>query len=564
MAKQIISLYIDDNSLRLMVTRGERIKEWAYLPLDRGLVENNLVARQADLASRIKLLFKTLKITKKTVSVGLSGLHCLNRVITLPKLPREMLDEAVRREARRVLPVALEQVYLSWQVVRNTDGQTKIFLVALPTATVDALAGTLRLAGLKSNFLGIKPLLVAGNCGEATAVAIDVQPTEFDITIMVEGIPQAIRTVPFSGDGLSAEAKLNIIGAEVDRIVSFYNTNNPADVLKDEVPVFASGQIGDGIDLCKVLAGATGRHVLPLPAPLDYPDVFDPVMYLANIGLTVNQLRGGRGGGSSLVTLNSLPLNYQTKQVSLINISLIPGAVAAVGVIVFLVFMNQNASAAVSSMSVKAAAVERALQEGLSQKMTLAADIKELENKLQQLTISRNNYQTALVSIEGQRNRTNQDLAAIMNDLPAAIRLSSIKHTGATLEISGIGRAEEDILAYFTQLDSSDLFGEIAITSMSKVKDEGTGFTISVNREKLGDEFSGIKVALRYLPTDVILTSFSQAKDTITLNARAPSEDSIVFFLRKLEESKLFREIALSSKSTNQQGEIEFTVYVKM
>lgn len=563
MAKQVVSLYIDDSSLRLMVARGERIKEWAYLPLDKGMVENNLVVRQADLASRIKLLFKTLKVNKKTVSVGMSGLHCLNRIITLPKLPREMLEEAVRREARRVLPLALEQLSLSWQIVGKDGNQTRIFLVAIPAATVDAMASVLRAAGIKANFLGIKPLLVAGSCSEATAVVVDVQSGEFDVTILANGVPQTIRTVPFPGSELSLEAKVSSIGAELDRIVSFYNANNQDAVLSDDAPIFASGKLGDGVDLCQAISSGTGRQVQPLRAGLAYPDIFEPAMYLPNIGLTLHQLRKS-GAGLSPVTLNSLPAKYQTRQVSFVNISLVPGAVAAAGAIVFLVLMNQNVSAAVSSMSVKAVAVEQALQVGISQKEELKGDIKDLENRLQQLNVTRNNYQTALVSIESQRSRTNKDLAAIMNNLPVSVRLSSIKHTGVTLEISGIGRAEEDILAYFTQLDASELFGEIAITSMTKVKDTGTGFTISVNREKLGDEISGIKVALRYLPNDVTLTSFSQAKDSITLNARAAGEDSIILFLRKLEESKLFREISLSSKTVNEQGEIDFTVYVKM
>ena len=114
MAKKIVTLFVDDASLRLMVTDGKRIKQWADLSLESGLVEGNVVVKKAEFAARIEQLFKTQKVKTRKISVGLSGLHCLTRPVVLPQLPDEMLDEAVKREAKRVLPVSLEQLYISW------------------------------------------------------------------------------------------------------------------------------------------------------------------------------------------------------------------------------------------------------------------------------------------------------------------------------------------------------------------------------------------------------------------------------------------------------------------
>ena len=97
MAKQITTLYIDNTSLRLMVTDGNQIKEWAEVPLEPGLVENSVVMKEAEFTDKVKQLFEVQKVTTKKVVVGVSGLRCLTRPITLPKLPKDMLDEAVRR-----------------------------------------------------------------------------------------------------------------------------------------------------------------------------------------------------------------------------------------------------------------------------------------------------------------------------------------------------------------------------------------------------------------------------------------------------------------------------------
>ena len=41
MAKKIVTLYIDDTSIRLLVTSGKRVKKWADVPLPPGMVKNS-------------------------------------------------------------------------------------------------------------------------------------------------------------------------------------------------------------------------------------------------------------------------------------------------------------------------------------------------------------------------------------------------------------------------------------------------------------------------------------------------------------------------------------------
>ena len=56
MAKNIVTLYIDDDSLRLMVTQGKRVEKWAELPLEPGLIENTVVVKEAEVVAKIKEL----------------------------------------------------------------------------------------------------------------------------------------------------------------------------------------------------------------------------------------------------------------------------------------------------------------------------------------------------------------------------------------------------------------------------------------------------------------------------------------------------------------------------
>src|SRR4030042_243578 len=105
MAKQIVTLYVDDSSLRLMVSRGKQIREWAEWTLEPELVKGNVVLNEVEVAAKIRQLFAACKVNNTKVAVGISGLHCFSRPISFPQLPKDMLPEAVQREAKRVLPV---------------------------------------------------------------------------------------------------------------------------------------------------------------------------------------------------------------------------------------------------------------------------------------------------------------------------------------------------------------------------------------------------------------------------------------------------------------------------
>ena len=264
MARKITTLYIDDTSIRLMVTRGRRIIKLADAPLDMSLTDVSAKVRDAEVAAKIKHLLKVQKVKTKKVVIGLSGLHCLSRPATVPQLPRAMLDEAVIREARRVMPVPPEQLYISWQIVSAKEGKIQVFMVAIPRQIADTLLGILHQVGLKPYLMDIKPLALSRLVKEATAIIVDVQPKEFDIVIMADGIPQPIRTVSFPQEALSLPERLLMVRDELKRTVQFYNSNNPEKPILPSVTMFVSGELADDPELYESLANEMGYRVLPL------------------------------------------------------------------------------------------------------------------------------------------------------------------------------------------------------------------------------------------------------------------------------------------------------------
>ena len=564
MANKTVSLYIDDTSLRLMVTQGKQIREWAESPLEPGLVENNVVIREAEVAARIKQLFERQEIKTRRIVLGLSGLHCFTRPIVLPRLPKEMLDEAVTREVQTAIPVPLEELYLSWQTIPATAEQSRVFMVGIPRKTADALFQALQHAGLKVDFMEIKPLLLTRTVKETTAMIVDVQATEFDIVVVADGIPQPVRSIRFASGALSSNEKLTTIKNELTRTITFYNSNNPEKTLASSVPVFISGDLAGKPELYQLLSKAVSHPVLPLPSPLECPKGLDSSHYMANICLAFNAPSAKEKPGTTAITLNALPSAYQTKPVSLINVLALPGAVVAIGLIVLLAMFTRSVSADITSITARLNNTTQLLQQRQLQLQQLSGNVAELQEKVNGVAASRDRL-TAVVSILAeQAAATSRDLAAAMDSLPQSISLSSIRHIGNVLTITGESRSEKQILSYITKLDSSGRFGNLVITDMTRTADDQIVFTIVGTLQMQSIDVSSMEVALGSLPTGVNLTDVNSTEGTLTVEGISPNSAKVFSYLRALEASGKFTEITISSMTITEQGDIDFSLVLKV
>ena len=563
MANRTVTLYIDDTSLRLMVTQGRQIKEWAESPLKPGLIEDNVILDEVEITDRIKQLFEVQKVESKNIVLGISGIRCLTRPIVFPRLPKEMLDEAVRREAQRVLPVSLEEIYLSWQTIPAAAEQTQVFIVGIPRKTADALFRVLQNAGLKVGFMEIKPLILAGIVKDTTAIMIDVQPTEFDTVLLVDGIPRPVRSTRFASGTLSSSEKLSTIKSELTRSLAYYNTNNPEKPLNAGVPVYISGDLTNEIDLYKSLSVELGHPVLPLPSPLECPEGLDPSRYMANIALAFHEISPKEKGVATAITLNAVPAVYQTKAVSLTNVLPLPAAVVTVGLIFFLVMFARSVASDITSINTKLTSTNQLFQQRQEQRQEMEGTVAALQKKISAITASSVGLTSVLGVLETQATATNLDLAAAMGSLPQNVNLGSISYVASVLTITGKSPSEKQVLSYITQLDNSGRFANIVITDMTRDANDEINFTLVGTGQTQGIGASNMAIALGSLPAGVNLNNVTSDKGTLVIDGVAPNADKVFAYLRALEASDKFTEITITSMTKTLEGNTNFALFLR-
>ncbi len=485
MARKVVSLYIDDSTIRLLVLRGKEILQWGEVHLEPGLVHGTEIIQSAEVAEKIKLLVRQCKVDTKRVVVGVSGLFCLSRPAIMPQLPKGMLDEAVKREAKRLLPIPPEQCYLSWQTIPGPADKTQIFMVGVPRRVADALARTLKEAGLQPFHLDVKPLALARIATEPNCVILDLQENELDIIIMSDGVPQPIRTVSLPDSALTEDEKLNSIKNDLDRTIKFYNANNPAKLIDSTVPLLVSGQLLNEPELYDDLSRATGMQVLPLQFAARSPTGFKKSLYMVNIGMAVRYSASLKDTGSAVAALNCLPPQFGPQPINMTRVLLIPASAIVLGLLALFMILVQTASADLATKRTELSNINRMVALRQSVQKDLTDNITRMDKTMAQADISLKVLTGARELLNQKRNTTNGDIVFGTEALPPEINLDHITYSADMMVIKGIAPDDIVLLDYAHTLEQSGRFDRIQVSSVKRLetKDEPVvyDFNISVH-----------------------------------------------------------------------------------
>jgi len=478
MAKRIRTLFINDNTVNLVVVEGRKIKKWASLYLEPGLVSQGVIVDEAQVADKIKELLRMVKEGGGKYVVGLSGLNSLYRLISLPELPEAVIPEAVKQEAGRVIPVPMDEVYLSYQRVPSPVGETRIFLAAFPRSVADTSYRTLKSVGIEPYLMDLAPLAVCRTLDEARAIIVNIRLDTLDIIIMVDRLPQLIRTLSLAGEATTLAERIPTITEEIDRTVSFYNSSHKEQPLDATVPMFVCGDLAQSPENWQQLTVKMKSPVSILPSPVESPASFNPNEFMVNIGLAFKELYPEKGESNiSLVNFNALPQMYLPKAVPLSAVLAPVGVIIGAGILVYMGMMLRNGMAQNEVLRSDLVGVERSVNDARVEIATLKEKVTQLESEIAPMEARAEVFETTLASLGDGRALVDQHMDDIVELLPADAIFIEINHEDEIVTINGAVKeeidAEDDIFAYARDLRSR--FLNIIISSIEAIHDEDDG-----------------------------------------------------------------------------------------
>jgi len=127
-------------------------------------------------------------ITTHRVNVAIPAARTFNRTLVLPKMNNKDLAEAVKLETEQYIPIPIEELYMDYEIIRRTDKETELLLVAVPRKIVDSYMTLMRLLGLEvvsmeTTISAAGRLFVHAEQSDVPTILIDFGSISSDITI---------------------------------------------------------------------------------------------------------------------------------------------------------------------------------------------------------------------------------------------------------------------------------------------------------------------------------------------------------------------------------------------
>lgn len=217
-----------------------------YLSLGGGvgnkrMIDNTYLSHDK-IVKDLKEVITATGIDAKKVAMSIPISSAFSSVIGLPNIHEDEIDKAVNFEARKYIPIPLEEVSYGWSLVhsdasddkKNTKKGMKVLLVAIPkeitvkySNIIQAL--NLDLISLETESFPLSRSLADGQKGVFTIVDIGSKTTS--ITIVEDGVVFASHSVS------------NIGGLEITNILSHGFNIDPkrAEALKRDIGLKFSG-----------------------------------------------------------------------------------------------------------------------------------------------------------------------------------------------------------------------------------------------------------------------------------------------------------------------------------
>jgi type IV pilus assembly protein PilM len=464
MAEKVMTLYFEDTGIKWLVAKGKKAEQWENIPLEPGLVAGGIIVNEPKVAEKVKEIVATIKSSrtkdlifgKGKIVVGLGGRDSLYRVISLPVLEQAILGEAVRREAGRVLPVPLDQLYLAYQRIPGNSNETRVFLAAFPKTATDALIRTLHLAGVTPRMLDLAPLALCLSVNEPMAIIADASLDNLNIMIITERVPQVIRSLHLQSEGKSVLENIATISEEFSRTVAFYNSSHQQSPISADVPVFVSGDLAKAPETWPALVGKLNSKVAALPSVIQYPDNFPASDFTVNLGLATKGLSLEKEPGNySLVNLNALPDSARQKPINLYRI-LIP-VVAVIGVVGVFIMWNgwQTSKKNAEFTQTQVTAIQNLITAQVKDASAITQQNKTVQAQIQPMLDTANIFTNKLIALSAARSLTDNQINQILALKPKTVNISGLtysnsgaKNSASTNTINGFTGTQADVLNY--------------------------------------------------------------------------------------------------------------------
>ncbi|MBI2984281.1 MAG: type IV pilus assembly protein PilM [Candidatus Kerfeldbacteria bacterium] len=188
---------------------------YGYLEQATDIVKSDAVSSKAAVVTGLKTLIHQAHVTTSKMVAALPSFTVFSSIISLPLMTRKELNAAVRWEAKKFVPLPIDELVLDWKLVKDTtpkssDEQTpknlRVLITAAPKSLVKryldiAKDSGLQMVNLETEALALERSLIGTDV--APVMIVDIGAVATDIAVLVDGIPLINRSIDVGGNTIT-------------------------------------------------------------------------------------------------------------------------------------------------------------------------------------------------------------------------------------------------------------------------------------------------------------------------------------------------------------------------
>lgn len=241
-----LGIDIGNSALKLveLTNYKERPKlvTFAYIDQNHDILKNNSQTAREKLINSLKVICQKAKATTNKVVAALPSYTVFSSVITLPEMSKKELESAVQWEAKKIVPMPLEEMVLDWKILDNALAEdiaannspesqiqtapkkySKILITAAPQNLVTRYleifkAAGLELLSLETEAFALERVLVGHE--KVPIMIVDIGAATTNISVVVSSVPLINRSIDLGGHTIT-KTIANSLNVDFERAEQF-------------------------------------------------------------------------------------------------------------------------------------------------------------------------------------------------------------------------------------------------------------------------------------------------------------------------------------------------------
>ena len=470
-----ITLHIGSNEIKLVAGKKGVVKTWLSKRMETGIVQDGRVVNPEKAGEIINNMFVTHKLPRNGVIVSISGLPYTYRVIDLPPLKENDVQEAIIHSLQGETTIPVEELYITWAPLEESYDGVNYFILAVDRELIDSVIETIRAAGIKDWVMDLEPLAVARLASEGDAIVACLDHNKIDIVLTSGGLIREIHSTGIDYDENDITDYYDQFAGELMKLISFYqNSAGQGEDLTD-LPIIITGELVSQISgeaskstqdeaITEQISQLTGHPTSVMQFPLSFALGFTPHAFVTNAGLFLKDVKKKsqtyrHQAPFHDVNIDILSGRFRSKP------ALVPVWMAVVPVTLFIAAMaGWTVNAAYTDNSVKTANLQDEVSRLNAQIILMDKEESRQQELQQQLEKTQRALETAKSNHEallGGKGEHVTGVSIVRNNLPEGTYLTSIAISNETIRITGITDNLYKVITYLKVLKAAGTTPEI-------------------------------------------------------------------------------------------------------